>query len=88
MIHRVSNLSPDQRAVLEGLIGRTFEEGASVRIEPTRVIKEAPTGEARKIAHENLMRSMDRIAEKAKGVDPDELEAAIEEVCEYVRHNP
>lgn len=88
MIHRVSNLSPDQKAVLEGLIGRTFEEGDSVKIEPTRVIKEAPTGEARRIAHENLMRSMDRIAEKAKDVDPDELEAAIEEACEYVRHNP
>lgn len=50
-----------------------------------RIIQEVPTGEARRIAYENLLRSMDRIADKAKDVDPDELEAAIEEACEYVR---
>ena len=47
-----------------------------------RITQEAPTGEAPRIAYENLLRSMDRIADQAKDVDPDELEAAIEEACE------
>ena len=88
MVHRVSSLTPGQRSILESLIGRQFEEGELVKVEPTRVIQEAPVGEARKIAYDNLLRSMDRIAEKAKDVPPEELEAAIEEACEYVRHNP
>jgi hypothetical protein len=44
MVHNVKDLSPDQRLVIEGLLGRALHDEESLTIRPARVLKDAPTG--------------------------------------------
>ncbi|MGA2143630.1 MAG: hypothetical protein ABSH49_01460 [Bryobacteraceae bacterium] len=88
MWHRVKDLSPDQRLVLEGLLGRAFEEDEGLNIQPGRILKDAPVGDDRARAYGRYLQHLDALAERVKGVPDDELDALIEEAFDHVRHLP
>lgn len=48
----------------------------------------APTGEARKEASRRLMERIDKTAEKVRGVRDKEIDAAIDEAVDHIRHHP
>jgi hypothetical protein len=87
-VHSIRDLSPAQREALEALLGRTLgeEERVSVRVFSGQLVREAPVGEAREKAFRELSASMERIAKRAEGIPDDELDAAIGEAANYVRH--
>jgi hypothetical protein len=88
MVHQVKNLSPDQRVVLEALLGRTLREDESLTIRPSIVLKEAPTGEARVQAAKRYIDDLDRMGQRVKNVPEGEIEAAIDEAIKHVRRKP
>lgn len=86
MVHRVTDLSSDQRLTLEALVGRSLAEDESVVVRPCRVIKPAPQGEERQEAAQRYLAHLDMLAERAKDVPREELEAAIKEACNHARY--
>lgn len=87
-IRRARDLSPDQRQTLEAMLGRVLQEDecVSVRAFKGTIVKPAPTGEARDEAYRRLRARIDETAKRAEGVPEEEIDAAIDEAAEYVRH--
>jgi hypothetical protein len=80
---KVTELSPEDRAVLERLLGRALEHSEVVQL--TAVHAEV----ARKIAaHKALLQSIRETQAVFAHIPEDELEELIDETCEYVRHHP
>jgi hypothetical protein len=88
MSHKVSELSSDQRIALEALVGRSLRDDESLVVRPCRVIKPAPQGEARVKAAQAYLANLDMLAGRVKDVPEDEIDSAIEEACDHVRHRP
>ena len=86
MLHLVKNLSPDQRVAIEGLLGRPLREDEGLNIQPSRVLKEAPTGEERARAYRDYLANCDQIAQRADGVTDEALDAALDEASPHARH--
>jgi hypothetical protein len=61
------------------------ERSVSVRIHKS---KPAPTAEARQAAYRELLDRASRIAEKVEEVPEAEIESAIDEATNFVRHTP
>jgi hypothetical protein len=80
----------EQLRVLETLLGRTLDDDETVSVETwkRRVLNEAATGEERERAYRGLCGLMDRTAKRMEGVPEEEIDAAIDEAVEYVRHHP
>jgi hypothetical protein len=81
--HKVSELSPEDRAVVERLLGRELKDDEVVQVnaqdeEVARQIE----------AHQALLASMRETQAKFAHVPEDELNALIDEACDYVRHHP
>ncbi len=51
------------------------------------LIKEAVTGQAREEAFQKIFERIDATAKRAEGVPDEEVDAAIEEAVDHVRHN-
>lgn len=85
MVH-VKDLSPDQRVAIEGILGRALRDDESLTIRPSNIIKEAPQGTDRTDRARQYLGSLDRIAERVKDVPEDQLDAAIDEALDDVRH--
>lgn len=88
-IHKASDLAPDLRRAAEALLGRSLQEDESISVRAFKggLIQQAPSGQARS---EAFLRLRDRIEETAKrviGVSDEELNAAIDEAADYVRHH-
>jgi len=79
MLHLVKDLSPDQRVAIEGLLGRALREDEGLNIQPSRVLKEGPTGEERAHAYRDYLANCDKIAQRADDVSDEELDAAFNE---------
>ena len=88
MWHRVKDLSSQQRATIESLIGRTLREDEGLNIQPSRIVQEAPFGDERTWAYRRYLANLNRLSERANGVPDEELESAIDEACYQVRHSP
>jgi hypothetical protein len=88
MWHRVKDLSSEQRFAIETLIGRRLHDDEGLNIQPSRILKEAPTGEERTRAYSQYLANLDVLADRVKGVPDAELEAIIDEACDYARHSP
>ncbi|MGP8247470.1 MAG: hypothetical protein ACLQVN_23530 [Bryobacteraceae bacterium] len=88
MWHAVKNLSPDQRLVLEGLLGRALQEDEGFSIHLGRMVQDAPIGEDRTRAYNCYLQHLDALAERVKTVPDHELDALIEEAFDRVRHPP
>jgi hypothetical protein len=86
MVHMVKDLSPNQRIVIEGLLGRRLDDDEGLSIQPSRVLQEAPTGDERAAAYRDYLAHCDNIAQRARHVSDEELEAAIDEASHYARH--
>jgi hypothetical protein len=86
MVRHVKDLSPDQRLAIENLLGRALRDEESLTIRPARILKDAPTGEERARAYRRYQDDLDRMADRVKDVPEGEIDAAIDEALQAVRH--
>ena len=84
-LRKVKELSPDTRQAMEGILGRSLREDEAISI---NVYEPAPTGYAREEASRRLLERIDKTAQKVKNVPDEEIDAAIDEAADYVRHHP
>jgi hypothetical protein len=88
-IHKARDLTPPLRRAAETLIGRVLQEdeSISVRVFKGDIAKQAPTGEARAEAFRRLRARIEQTAKAAQGVPEAEIDAAIDEAIDHVRHH-
>ena len=82
---RVAELALDARHAMESIIGRPLQEDEAIAV---NVFNPAPTGQARKEASWRLLERIDRTAQKARGIPEQEIDAAIDEAVDHIRHHP
>ena len=81
---KVAELPAEARHAVESLLGRSLQEDEAISI---NVYQPAPTGQAKEAASQRLFQRIDQTAARAQGVPEDEIEAAIDEAADYVRHH-
>ena len=83
------DLPPEKRHAAEVLLGGTLSEDELVLIRSSkgRILKQGLTGDALTEAYQRFFERADATARKAEGVPESEIDAAIDEAVEYVRHN-
>lgn len=79
MIHAVKDLTPEQRMVVEHLLGHGVAENEVVRIESERLCEEDPSPEARLASADRLDRHFTKVAAQQKPASDDEFEAVLAE---------
>jgi hypothetical protein len=84
-LRRVGELSADARHAMEGLLGRPLREDEAVAV---NVYKPAPSGAARDEASRRLRERIDKTARNVQGVPEADIDAAIDEAVDHVRHHP
>lgn len=86
-LRKAVELTPPVRAAFESILGRHLgdDETVSINAYPAR---SAPTGEARDAAYRRLLEFGDKLAERVKNVPEEEIDAAIDEAVDHVRHHP
>jgi hypothetical protein len=84
-LHKVTELTSDTRHVMESVIGRSLQEDEVITV---NVFKPSPTGHAREDASRRLLDRIDRTAQKARGIPEGDIDAAIDEAVDHVRHHP
>ena len=84
-LRKVTELSSDVRHAMEGLIGRSLRDDEAIAI---NVYNPAPSGELRRQISRQLLERVDKTAAKASGISDDEIDAAIDEAADHVRHHP
>lgn len=84
-LRKVTELSVDSRHAMESILGRSLHEDEAVSI---NVYKPAPSGRAREEASRRLLERIDKTAQKVKGVPEEEIDTAIDEAVDHVRHHP
>jgi hypothetical protein len=82
---KVAELTAEAKQTIEVLLGRSLQENEAIRI---HVYQPTPTREAREEASRRLLKRIDRTAARAQDISEDEIEAAIDEAVNYVRHHP
>jgi hypothetical protein len=86
MWHKVRDLSIEQRRALEGLLGRGLREDEALNIYSSRLLQDAPAGKDRDEAFHEYLADLDRLAERAKYLADEELDALADAACEHARH--
>jgi hypothetical protein len=86
MWHKVKDLLPDQRLAIESLLGRSLADDEGLNIQPSRVLKDAPTGEERARAYDQYLGHLDTLAERTDDLPDEQLDTATDEACDHVRH--
>jgi hypothetical protein len=84
MVHRVKDLSADQRLAIESLVGRPLRDDESLTIRPSHILKEAPTGKERDRLFRQYQAHLDELARRVTNVSDDEIEAAVDEAIRYM----
>ena len=85
MQHRVKDLQPNQRQLIEHLMGRPVADDETILLGSIPIVKAAaPYEERLKIAAE-LESHFDRVNERMRDVDPNEFEQAVAEAIREVR---
>lgn len=85
-IQKANALPAEFKAAVEQLLGRTIapdEEISVTAIPPQRV----PPSEGRAAVAQKLEAFLNRRADKISGVSEDQIDAAVDEAVEDVRHN-
>jgi hypothetical protein len=84
-IHKARDLAPELRRAAEALLGRVLQEdeSISVRVFKGDIVKQALTREA----FHRLRARIEQTAKPTQGVPEAEVDAAIDEAVDYVRHN-
>ena len=88
MWHKIKDLSPEQRHVIESLLGRGLRDDEGLNIEPSHVLADAPVDDERSRAYSDYLAHLDKIAFRSADVSDEELETVIREACEHARHSP
>jgi hypothetical protein len=83
-LRRVTELSADTRHAMEGILGRPLQEDEAVSI---NTYKLAPQGKAREEASAHLLKRIDKTARRLEGVPEEQVDSAIDEATDYVRHH-
>ena len=80
---------PEKRRAAEELLGVALgeDEVVLIRTSKDRILKPALTGQARNDAFAGLAHFQQEMQRRVEGVPEAELEAAIDEAVEFVRHN-
>jgi len=86
-IHKARDLSPELRQAAEALLGQALEDNETVTLRASKgyIIKEAPTGKTREEAFQRLFDCMDKMADHAKDVPENELNALIDQALAETR---
>jgi hypothetical protein len=84
-LRRVAELPADARHAIEGMLGRPLREDEALSV---NVYKPAPRGAVREGISRRLLERIDKTAKKVEGVPEAEIDAAIDEAVDYVRHHP
>jgi hypothetical protein len=84
-LRKVTELAAETRNAMESLLGRSLQEDEAVSI---NVYKPAPTGQAREEISRRLLKRIDETSQRVKGVPEEEIDAAIDEATDCVRHDP
>lgn len=84
-LQKASELPPEVKQALEALLGRSIQVDESVSVR-TYKTKTAPQGEEREAAYRRLLDRVNRTAERAKSVPDAEIDAAIDQAADCVRH--
>jgi hypothetical protein len=87
-IKKVGELSPEERRAAEVLLGQALDEDdmVSVRTSKGRLIQQAPAGKVREEAFDRLFDRIARTAKRVEGIAEEEIDAAIDEAVDLVRH--
>jgi hypothetical protein len=85
---QVRDLSPEKRRAAETLLERSLGEDEFFLIKTSRgrILKHAATGEAYDEAFRQFLALGDELARRAEGMPDSEIDAAIDEAVDYVRH--
>ena len=73
------------KEAIEALLGRALQDDESISIQTYRA-KDAPVGAGRDVAYRRLLDRTKQTASRAKGVSEAEVDAAIDEAADFVRH--
>jgi hypothetical protein len=86
---QASELPADKRQAAELLLGTKLgdDEILQVRAARGRILKRGLEGPALTEAYQRLEAWADNMAQRVQGIPGDELDAAIDEAVEFVRHN-
>jgi hypothetical protein len=84
-LRRVGELPVDARHAMEVLLGRPLRDDEAVAVS---VYKPAPTGAERDDVSRRLRERIDKTARRVQGVSEAEIDAAIDEGMDHVRHHP
>lgn len=87
LLQRGADLAPQVKRALEALLGRSIQADECVSIHAYRP-RTAPQGPEREAAYRRLLDRVDRTAARAENVADSELDAAIDEAADAVRHGP
>jgi len=88
-LFQARDLPPDKRKAVEVLLGQRLDgdEIVMVRTAKGQLLKEGLSGEARDVAVEQLFELLDQTAKRTEGLPDEEIDAAIHEATDYVRHD-
>lgn len=84
-LRKVKELPADTRHAMESILGRSLHEDEAISV---NVYRPAPTGAAREEASRRLLERIDKTAQRVQGVPEAEIDAAIDEAVDHVRHHP
>ena len=86
---QVRDLPPEKRHAAEVLLGGALgeDELILVRSSKGRILKPGLSGDALTEAYQRFFERADATAQRAEGVPDSEIDAAIDEAVEFVRHN-
>ena len=89
VLYQARELSPEKRRAAEELLGVALgeDEVVLVRTSKDRILKPALTGQAREDAFAGLTSFQQEMQRRVEGVPEAELNAAIDEAVDFVRHN-
>ena len=85
-LHKVAELSADARHAMESMLGRPLGDDEAISV---NVYKPGPTGvAAREDISRRLRERIDKTAKGVQGVPEAEIDGAIDEAVDHVRHHP
>ena len=89
VLYHARDLPPDKRHAAEVLLGIALggDELVLIRSSKDRILKAGLNGDALTGAYRRFFERADATARKAEGVPDSEIDAAIDEAVDFVRHN-
>ena len=82
-LRKVTELAAETRHAVERILGRSLREDEAISV---NVYKPAPTGALREELSRRLLERIDKTAQKLQGIPEKEIDSAIDEAVDHVRH--